>query len=215
MRSSLEKDTTDYLHAPVQLASGLSSVQSVLGPTSGVSDKEIKDALWYYYFDEEKAISYLLDQQHKKNAAREKAEAGKRVLLIPSHARSRTSPTPFHVHRSDFETSSIKPRTNRRRSPSRRNAIPSSNQRRCSKRTWSKSGTGQTKFVRLSCCAPKAAVKYSFKALLVGCDKREGARLRCQGLRTQQARSKVTGSFLSLIETAIEQPSWRKASFCD
>lgn len=57
-------------------------MQSVLGTNSGLSDKDIKDALWYYYFDEEKTISYLLDQQHKKNAAKEKAEAGKHVVPL-------------------------------------------------------------------------------------------------------------------------------------
>lgn len=57
-------------------------MQSILGPTAGLSDKEIKDALWYYYFDEEKTISYLLDQQHKKSAAKEKAEIGKRLCAF-------------------------------------------------------------------------------------------------------------------------------------
>lgn len=57
-------------------------MQSVLGTGSGLTDKEIKDALWYYYFDQEKTISYLLDQQHKKNAAKEKAEAGKSFIFL-------------------------------------------------------------------------------------------------------------------------------------
>lgn len=91
----------------VQLASGLSSVQSVLGPTSGVTDKEIKDALWYYYFDQEKTIAYLLDQQHKKSVAKEKAEAGELFHAIsqsPSVPFTSLSKPVISVHRPDFET---------------------------------------------------------------------------------------------------------------
>lgn len=64
----------------VQLVSGLTAVQSVLGPSSGITEKEIKDSLWYYYFDTEKTIAYLLDQQHKKSAAKEKAQNGKQYF---------------------------------------------------------------------------------------------------------------------------------------
>lgn len=42
---------------------GLSNVQAVLGPNSGVTDKEIKDSLWYYYFDEEKVVGWLLGKR--------------------------------------------------------------------------------------------------------------------------------------------------------
>jgi hypothetical protein len=84
-----------------QLIAGLSSVQAVLGSSSGITEKEIKDALWYYYFDQEKTVAYLLEQQHKKSAAREKAETGKFVLLNhpPSHSLSLCRPS------TRFETS--------------------------------------------------------------------------------------------------------------
>ncbi|CDZ96597.1 ef tu gtp-binding domain protein [Phaffia rhodozyma] len=51
----------------VQMDSALAHVRSTLGPqeTSGFSDKEIKDSLWYYYFDAEKTISWLLEERTK------------------------------------------------------------------------------------------------------------------------------------------------------
>lgn len=35
-------------------------MQAVLGSSTPISEKEIKDALWYYYFDEEKTTGWLL-----------------------------------------------------------------------------------------------------------------------------------------------------------
>jgi len=63
-----------------QMVNGLGSVRAVLGSEAGggLSDKDIKDSLWYYYFDVEKTVEYLLDQQHKKNAAKEKAAVQKK-----------------------------------------------------------------------------------------------------------------------------------------
>jgi hypothetical protein len=44
-----------------QLETGLAQVRSVLGESSvQFSDKEIKETIWYYYFDTEKAIDWLL-----------------------------------------------------------------------------------------------------------------------------------------------------------
>lgn len=42
------------------MAIGLGNVQAVLGSSTPISEKEIKDALWYYYFDEEKTTGWLL-----------------------------------------------------------------------------------------------------------------------------------------------------------
>lgn len=49
------------------MAAGLVNVRAVLGSASGVSDKEIKDSLWYYYFDDEKTVSYLLGEKHSSS----------------------------------------------------------------------------------------------------------------------------------------------------
>lgn len=46
----------------VQMAEGLSRVRHVLGSSteSGISDKEIRDALWQEYFNVETALQYLV-----------------------------------------------------------------------------------------------------------------------------------------------------------
>ncbi|KAL8995476.1 MAG: hypothetical protein Q9188_006795 [Gyalolechia gomerana] len=46
-----------------RLQKGLIEVRAVLGPTVLVSDKDIEDSLWHYYYDVEKTVNYLLEQQ--------------------------------------------------------------------------------------------------------------------------------------------------------
>lgn len=41
---------------------GTASVRSVLGPEVLVSDKEIQDSLWHYYYDVDKTVTYLLSK---------------------------------------------------------------------------------------------------------------------------------------------------------
>ncbi|KAM0791514.1 hypothetical protein ACM66B_005965 [Microbotryomycetes sp. NB124-2] len=65
-------DMTDEQAA--QMASALSAVHQLLGPTTPISDKDIKDALWDSYFDVDGTVAYLLDEQHKKQAAKAKAQ---------------------------------------------------------------------------------------------------------------------------------------------
>lgn len=43
-----------------QLQKGLVEVRAVLGPSIPVSDKDIEDSLWHYYYDTEKTVDYLL-----------------------------------------------------------------------------------------------------------------------------------------------------------
>lgn len=45
------------------MMTGLSNAQAVLGPSSTFSDKEIKDSLWHYYFDVDKAVTWLLGRR--------------------------------------------------------------------------------------------------------------------------------------------------------
>jgi elongation factor 1 alpha-like protein len=45
------------------MESGLLAIQELLGPRSEITDKEIRDALWDYYFDVEQASQYLLGEQ--------------------------------------------------------------------------------------------------------------------------------------------------------
>lgn len=51
----------------VQMESGLQHVRSLLGSSdeSGISDKEVKDSLWYYFFDADKTVEWLLAEKDK------------------------------------------------------------------------------------------------------------------------------------------------------
>ena len=35
-------------------------MRAVLGPEVSITDKEIEDSLWHYYYDVDKAVNYLL-----------------------------------------------------------------------------------------------------------------------------------------------------------
>lgn len=43
-----------------QMREGTMKVRDVLGPDIAVTDKEIQDALWHYYYDVAKTVTYLL-----------------------------------------------------------------------------------------------------------------------------------------------------------
>ncbi|KAJ2859008.1 hypothetical protein GGI22_003123, partial [Coemansia erecta] len=43
----------------LKLLSGIESVKTALGPNTGIGDKEIKESLWYYYFDEAATVAWL------------------------------------------------------------------------------------------------------------------------------------------------------------
>lgn len=43
-----------------QLREGTVKVRDVLGPDIAVTDKEIQDSLWHYYYDVGKTVTYLL-----------------------------------------------------------------------------------------------------------------------------------------------------------
>lgn len=38
-------------------------MREVLGPDLSVTDKEIEDSLWHYYYDIEKTINYLISKE--------------------------------------------------------------------------------------------------------------------------------------------------------
>ncbi|KAK4701170.1 hypothetical protein P7C70_g5071, partial [Phenoliferia sp. Uapishka_3] len=62
-------DDSDEGAAEAKLESAMTAVHLKLGPTSPITDKDIKDALWNYYFDVDESISYLKDEQRKKDKA--------------------------------------------------------------------------------------------------------------------------------------------------
>ncbi|KAH7105559.1 hypothetical protein BKA62DRAFT_394510 [Auriculariales sp. MPI-PUGE-AT-0066] len=69
-----EDDMTPEQH--LQLATAVTKVREVLGPESesGITDTEISDIVWNYYFDVETSIDMLLKEQARKAAAVAKKE---------------------------------------------------------------------------------------------------------------------------------------------
>ncbi|GAA5893420.1 hypothetical protein JCM8208_000790 [Rhodotorula glutinis] len=72
-------DGDDYLQdmtseQQAQMADAFAQVQSVLGTDTAIADSSIRDALWDSYFDVDGTIAHLLDEQHKKEARRQKEE---------------------------------------------------------------------------------------------------------------------------------------------
>ncbi|KAF8165067.1 hypothetical protein B0H34DRAFT_793499 [Crassisporium funariophilum] len=57
-----------------QMSDGLEQVRLVIGneDTSDLSDKSIKDALWEYYFDVEKTVTWALEETERRQVAKER-----------------------------------------------------------------------------------------------------------------------------------------------
>ncbi|KAJ2657806.1 hypothetical protein IWW48_004335 [Coemansia sp. RSA 1200] len=47
----------------LKLLSGMESVKKTLGPDANIPDQEIKESLWYYYFDEAATVAWLRSKQ--------------------------------------------------------------------------------------------------------------------------------------------------------
>ncbi|KAL8688355.1 MAG: hypothetical protein Q9218_005715 [Villophora microphyllina] len=62
-----------------RLRQGVLDVRAVLGPSVNVRDNDIEDSLWHYYYDVEKTVNYLLQQQApaqiKKSAKQNQASS--------------------------------------------------------------------------------------------------------------------------------------------
>jgi elongation factor 1 alpha-like protein len=56
------------------MESGLSAVQAILGSSTVITDKEIKDALWDFYFDVEQTVDSLVEEQHRRSAAEQRKQ---------------------------------------------------------------------------------------------------------------------------------------------
>ena len=54
--------------------SGFDHVRSILGDAdaSSVTDHQIKESLWHYYFDGEKTVAWLLEEKEKERKRIEK-----------------------------------------------------------------------------------------------------------------------------------------------
>jgi HBS1 N-terminus len=47
-----------------QMRLGTTKVRETLGPAFAISDKDIQEALWHYYYDVEKSAAYLRSMEH-------------------------------------------------------------------------------------------------------------------------------------------------------
>jgi hypothetical protein len=56
---------------------GTIAVRDALGgDVPGITDKDIQEALWHYYYDIEKSVNYLLQSRTKKEPSKKKAKGG-------------------------------------------------------------------------------------------------------------------------------------------
>ncbi|KAG5716065.1 HBS1-like protein [Termitomyces sp. T112] len=80
-----EEEMTDEQHA--QLLHSLEEVRQVIGDeyVSGFPDNELKDVLWEYFFDTEKTIHWALEEQSRRQIARERKDPdmGKDLPPVP------------------------------------------------------------------------------------------------------------------------------------
>ncbi len=67
------------------MAAGTVAVREALGPdVPGVTDKEIHEALWHYYYDVGQTITYILDTRAKKAGGMKKEKKKKKGGLAIS-----------------------------------------------------------------------------------------------------------------------------------
>ncbi|KAH8999450.1 hypothetical protein EDB92DRAFT_2111445 [Lactarius akahatsu] len=76
-------DMTPEQHA--QIEAGLDNVRAVLGSEdqSGFTDSFIRETLWDCYFDIDKTLEWLSEEQERKNAARERKGEPYFLVLVP------------------------------------------------------------------------------------------------------------------------------------
>ncbi|CAG8466063.1 3937_t:CDS:10 [Ambispora gerdemannii] len=56
-----------------QMKTGLQQVRQLIGVDTGITDAEIENSLWYYYFDTKETINWLLGKIHKSQAEKSKS----------------------------------------------------------------------------------------------------------------------------------------------
>ncbi|KAL2044964.1 hypothetical protein N7G274_002739 [Stereocaulon virgatum] len=70
-----------------QLRLGTIKVREMLGDESGITNQEIEDSLWHYYYDADKTVTYLLSQMSNsqpKKSKKKKTGDGKAKAIGPS-----------------------------------------------------------------------------------------------------------------------------------
>ncbi|KAI0698633.1 hypothetical protein BC835DRAFT_648554 [Cytidiella melzeri] len=106
---------------------GLEQTRATIGPAaeSGITDQEIKDTLYHFYFDIDQSVNWLLEEQSRKHAAQERKvlhrstmefelvrrpEDGKPLPSLPGHGDEgglQTSQIVLPVHTSDSGRSNV------------------------------------------------------------------------------------------------------------
>ncbi|KAJ1762510.1 hypothetical protein LPJ58_000539 [Coemansia sp. RSA 1591] len=77
MNDMSEEDT-------VKMFAGIESVKKAIGSGTGISDQEIKESLWYYYFDEDATVAWL-KKTHKLNPKGVDYEHEEQTLINARH----------------------------------------------------------------------------------------------------------------------------------
>lgn len=49
----------ELMNPPERLRTGIVQVRSILGDSVSVTNTEIEDSLWHYYYDVDKTVNYL------------------------------------------------------------------------------------------------------------------------------------------------------------
>lgn len=105
---------------------GVFEVRAVLGPSVVVSDKDIEDSLWHYYYDTDKTVNYLLRmhaevsldvpalmfvEQQAPSQSRKTAKKNKDFTNGESKGESRLSIRSYHQPRTKCAAYSSRPET--------------------------------------------------------------------------------------------------------
>lgn len=68
-------------HNAEQMRQGTIAVRDALGnDVPGITDKDIQEALWHYYYDLDKSVTYLLQKSMPKEENKKKTKGGSLFL---------------------------------------------------------------------------------------------------------------------------------------
>lgn len=70
---------------------GTAKVRDVLGPEVSITDTEIEDSLWHYYYDIDKTVNYLLSQRTNSQTPKKKKKIETHVDVKRPDGKSQSS----------------------------------------------------------------------------------------------------------------------------
>ncbi|CAO3640610.1 unnamed protein product [Cunninghamella blakesleeana] len=84
------------------LNEGLEYIYSVIGDNIPLTDTEVKEALWYYYFDKEETINWALEkiEQLKSEEEKKKEKEAKKQAAAKAKAASKLNSQPLKTNKS-------------------------------------------------------------------------------------------------------------------